>query len=474
VSTFSGLNTAYRGLTAARQGLEVVGQNIANANTDGYTRQRVTTSSVPAAGLAGMFSAGVRAGEGVSVDGIARLGDLYLDARVRSSAATSGYWMSRAEAMTDLETTLREPGDSGLSAQLGEFWSAWQGVANRAGEVAPAAVLLEEAGALASRLATGYADVDSQWSRLRAQTAQSVADLNGAAARIADLNGVIRGTVAAGGSANELIDQRASLAAEIAALAGGTVRHRDDGMIDVTIGGNAIVSGDSARAVRTTGAARLDQAAGSPVTLEWADSPGREIALDGGRIAGTLSVLGAADAGGTGGALAELAASYDAVALSLATAVNTVHRSGVTTSGAAGGDFFAIAAGKSAAQGLIVIPTGAAQIASGTPGAGGFDGSIADAISQLRLAPGSADAIWAGVVVGTGVTTKSAAQQAVVAHFAASSAAGAQLSGASVDLDEENVSLMTFQTAYQGAARVMTAIDQMLDTLINRTGIVGR
>jgi len=65
-------------------------------------------------------------------------------------------------------------------------------------------------------------------------------------------------------------------------------------------------------------------------------------------------------------------------------------------------------------------------------------------------------------------------QQAKLAGIAASSAVGLQLANSSVDLDEENMNLLAYQHAYQGAARVMSAIDEMLDTLINRTGIVGR
>ena len=83
MSTFSGLSTAASGLAAARHGIDVVGQNIANQNTVGYTRQRLTTSGVEAPQT--RFSAGVTVGQGVSVDGIARLGDALLDARVRDT-----------------------------------------------------------------------------------------------------------------------------------------------------------------------------------------------------------------------------------------------------------------------------------------------------------------------------------------------------------------------------------------------------
>jgi flagellar hook-associated protein 1 FlgK len=77
-------------------------------------------------------------------------------------------------------------------------------------------------------------------------------------------------------------------------------------------------------------------------------------------------------------------------------------------------------------------------------------------------------------VTNIGVATRSELQQANLAGLASTSAVTSQLSNSAVDLDEENVNLLMFQHAYQGAARVMTAVDEMLDTLINRTGLVGR
>ena len=125
MSTFGTLNTAYTGLVAARRGLDVVGQNIANANTEGYTRQRVTTTAAVTAPSSLQMSATFTVGQGVSVDGVARLGSNLLDARVRSASATSGYWDARATAMSSLEGTLQEPGPNGLSATLQNFWNAW-------------------------------------------------------------------------------------------------------------------------------------------------------------------------------------------------------------------------------------------------------------------------------------------------------------------------------------------------------------
>jgi flagellar hook-associated protein 1 FlgK len=77
-------------------------------------------------------------------------------------------------------------------------------------------------------------------------------------------------------------------------------------------------------------------------------------------------------------------------------------------------------------------------------------------------------------VVQLGVRTASATSRSTVAEASRASAASQQLAQTSVDVDEESTNMLAYQRAYEGSARVLTAIDQMLDTLINRTGLVGR
>ena len=476
VSTFGSLATAYRGLTAARTGLDVVGQNIANVNTEGYTRQRVTQSSIEAAARVGLFSSGAQPGQGVSVDGIARIGDRFADAQVRGAAGAAGYQGVRASVTAALESSLNEPSTTGIASQLTKFWSAWQDVSNDPSAAAPAAVLLGQATTLAGSLASVWSAVDDQWSATRGQVDALAGQLNAAAAQVADLNDRIRSNTQMGVSSNELVDARSLLTEKIAALAGGTVRDAGDGTVDVLVGGNALVSGTTARTLVVTGERPMTSAAsagGAGVALSWSHRPGEVVALEGGSLAGAVSLLAPATADGRGGALAQAAASYDALATQLATQVNAVHAGGVRADGQPAGQFFALAPGVSAARGLTVVPTGASSIASGG-GAGALDGSVAQRIAQIGVGSGSPDRAWSSIVAGIGASAKSEMAQSSLADLAASSAKNRQLSGSGVSLDEENVSLLSYQHAYQGAARVMTAIDEMLDTLINGMGRVGR
>jgi flagellar hook-associated protein 1 FlgK len=470
MSTFGALNTAYRGLTAAQQGMNVAGQNIANAATEGYTRQRVEQSSL-AAPARGLFSSGaVQPGQGVSVDAIARLGNSFLDSGVRSASAQAGYASSRSSALQGIEGVLQEPGDNGISTSLQQFWSAWQGAANQPAEDGPKGLLLNAANSVTDKISSAYQALQGQWSSVRAQASDAVDAVNAAASQVAAYNATIRSTLAAGGSANELIDARAKLTETISRLAGGTVREQADGTVDVHIGGNALVMGTSVRALELSGSQTGD-ALGSTVQLLWKD-PAGVAAPDGGEIAGALSVLAPA-AGGNGGAIAEAAESYNKFATALATAVNTVHQSGVTGAGATGQDFFTVTGSGPAAL-SIKGPANTSGIALKASNQGALDTSIADQISQLGTGAASPDKVWSGIVTGIGVQSRGAQQHESLTTAAQASAQTSRASQASVSLDEENVNLLTNQHAYQAAARVMTAVDEALDVLINHTGLVGR
>ncbi|HTN56066.1 MAG TPA: flagellar hook-associated protein FlgK, partial [Microbacterium sp.] len=333
MSTFSGLGTAASALAAARRGMDVVGQNIANQQTEGYTRQRVSTSAIPAATLSTRFGVGAAPGHGVSVDGIARLGDALLDARVRESSSSAGFWSARALAATAAEAAMAEPGEHGLSARLSKFWTGWQDLGIAPDSGAAAAVVIESAAQLAAQIAGGYRSVAAQWTDTRIGAERTVAQLNATATQIADLNGEIRDALASGRSSNELIDRRDGLVQTTARLVGARGTLEADGTMTVRIDGNALVSGDGARALTLNGPASMD--ANGTMTVSWSGPSGFPVAVDGGELGGMLSVLAPADDGGT---LAGIAQSYNAVATALAEMVNAQHRLGATASGQPGGD----------------------------------------------------------------------------------------------------------------------------------------
>ena len=496
-STFSGISTALSSLIAQRTALDVTGQNIANANTAGYTRQRADLGAVSGAQAPSMFSVGTGIGNGVQVTGISRANDPFLDAKLRSQTSDAAYLAARADAYSTLESGLGEPGDDGLSSQLQTFWSAWHDVANAPDKGATQSVLLDQARQLVDSIHTQYQGIATQWSNARTTTSSLVDQTNALASSVADLNARILDITNNGGAANELADQRDQALTQLAGLVGATTQARQDGQVDVYVGGNALVFGSSSHALALTGAQVFSQAAGyatdgTPTTpqdvhLEWADSPGQRVVPTGGTVAGQLRVLAppATDGSGTGGVLTEAARRLDQVATTLATDVNTLHSGATTVSGATGGAFFTpldpsdptfsggTALGPAALR-ISVALTTADQVAVAAPGAGAYDASVGQQIAALGSSTTGADAVWSQAVVEIGDRSAAATSRSSVAESARASAEQDQLGNASVDTDQETVGMISTQRSYQAAARVLTTLDDMLDTLINKTGLVGR
>lgn len=467
-STFGLLSTAASGLRAARAGMDVVGQNIANLNTSGYTRQRVETSALAPLRGANQIDTAFRVGSGVSIDDVSRLSNTLLERRVQTTLADSGEAYIATTVFATLEAAVAEPSDSGLSAALSGFWSAWQNVAAQPTDDSIRGVLLEDAQSLATRISQSASAVEETWSGVRADLGDSVSEVNELSVRFANLNSQITQLAAAGGSTNELLDEQARLAAELARRTGSTLRRHPDGSADVILGGNALVTGDTARRLVVTGGQTAGEVGSDPVVVEWEAHPGVAVEFGGGEIAGRVTALSA-----SGPLLGQLNA-LDAVATSLAAKVNALHATGATRAGTTGLSFFSFAPGVSAAHGLTLVPADVDAIAAATPATGGAGGQVADAIAALSGANDGPDAGWNQYVVALGTASRAATSRSSLADQAAAGAQANLQSEAGVDIDEETVSLMTYQHAYQGAARVMTAVDEMLDTLINRMGLVGR
>lgn len=472
MSTFSGLGTALSSLIAQRQALEVSGQNVANANTVGYTRQRAALGSLPAATVPSMFSTTDGVGLGTAVTGIERLGDVFLDARLRNETSGAARLAMVATEYKTLESTIGEPSTTGFSKDLTTFWNAWSDVANSSGTAANRSVLLERGKAVADRLGTMYQDVATQWQQALTTTTSLVTQVNTTAANVADLNTRILAITNAGGSANELMDQRDLLVTQLSGLVGASTRTNADGTLDVMVAGNALVSGSSANPLRVSASSpQAFQGAvdGGTVRIEWAKT-GHPAGLEGGTVAGLLTALAPE---GDGGVLTGAAAGLDRIASQIATQVNDIHRGGFTADGRTGIDFFSIDPAHPA-QSLAVAITNRADIAVSGSATEALDGKVGEKIAGLAKAAGGPDALWSSFVVDLGVKSASATSRATVAEAARATAATAQLAQTSVDTDEETVNMLAFQRAYEGAARVLTAVDEMLDTLINRTGVVGR
>jgi flagellar hook-associated protein 1 len=459
-SSFGGINTALTSLYAQRRGLDVTGQNIANANTEGYTRQRVEMQSQVGSLSAAMYAKTDGLGTGVAVSDVQRLRDEYLENRGRSEHGTSAYLASQSAAYTSIEDAFAEPGDTALAAQLRDMWGSWNDVANNPQLAAPRSALIQQSATVADQLNAAQDALSRQWSQNRNQMSAYVDEVNVTAGSIAQLNDSIVKANASGLTVNELEDRRDLLAMKLAELTGASAAKRENGSMDVFINGSNLVTGTHVREVDFVGAKRLADQGSVPVNLVWKDAPDQAIRAGGtmGAAVDTMTTI-----------IPDLARDLDKVADKMINSVNDKHRSGFSVDGSTGMDFF----GRAADGSVRVLIDDPAKVAiSATTGT--LDNSVADSIADIGDLAEGPDREYQGMIGRLGVASQGSARRAEIQGVVTEQVDAAREGEAGVNLDEEMTNLLTYQRGYEAASRVLTTIDWMLDQLINRTGLVGR
>jgi len=470
VSTFSGLNAATTALWAQRRALDVTGQNIANVNTDGYSRQRADLRAIGGSPVPAFYSTSPGIGAGVSAEGVTRIRDAFLEGRGHAEHANIARLTVESDAYLQVEAAFREPGDTGIQSLMGEMWSAWGDVDNGPHELSTRGAVLEKMETLVGGLHFSHASMGTQWKQTRENLSVLVDDVNKAAESVAKLNQAIQRATQSGLPANDLTDQRDLLIMKLSDQVGAVVRPADDGMLDVVVGGMALVTGNTASALSLAGSMSPDTVAADPPRLVTAS--GGFTVRAGGTAAGQLNTLNVI----IPGARAEL----DLFANNLAAALNTAHGNGYDLDGNAGKDL--LGTGDPlvplTASSIKLLITNKREIAASSvaPVAGvpALDSGNADAIGQLRLSTTGPDAAYRAMIVELGVQSAVTQRNLGIQQVITTQVDAARESVAGVNLDEEMTNMLSFQHAYSAAGRLVTAIDETLDVLINRTGLVGR
>lgn len=459
-STFSGLSTALTSLYAQRRGLDVTGQNIANANTDGYSRQRVNLESLGAPAVPALWSTYDGAGSGVSVTDVQRLRDAFLENRGRIEQQKLSRFTGQQETLAGVERSFQEPGATGLQSQLADLWSAWHDVSNQPSSLAARSQLLGRTATLADSIRASYSTLDAQWTGSREQLNVTVSSVNATAQNIAELNEAIQRSVRAGIPANELADKRDLLVMEVANQVGATARASTDGMVDVYVGGTALVRGINSEALAVTGSTTMEgfRSTGVPATVVWATSG--DPAPVGGRAGALVDALGTTITG--------YVDKLDSVTANLVSSVNAAHAAGYDLDGNPGTNMFATTATAKDITSLITNPRLVA--ASSEPGAT-LDGSNAQQIAEIQRQSGGPDNEYRQMIVELGNAAQTANRRLEIQSNVTLQVNAAREAQSGVNIDEEMINLLSFQRAYEAAARVISAIDDTLDTLINRTGL---
>ena len=461
----SGLNIALRSLLAQAQAVEITEHNVANAGAPGYRRQAPVLAAAQPDMLYGIdygLRAGL-AGAGVEISSIRRFNAEFYDTRFRASAAAWKQAAAHSQGLSEMEALLNETGDQGMPAQLSAFWNNWQSLAADPTSIPLRTQLLTDA----QQLTTAFHDRAVSLSQMRADMNQQirvkVGEINDAAQQVAALNAQIARYQAAGQQPNDFLDSRDRLLDRLAEISGAVSYFQPDGQVAVSIGGRALVSASSSVSLQ----AQPDPANPSLLLVTWQD--GAAFSAKHGELKGIMQVRDTD--------IPQQLAALDQLASGMASQVNALHRVGFGLNNITGLDFFT---GSDALSLNVNAALDAPSLAAASAAIQPADGSLADQIAALRdvkTMNGGLEtlldfSVHQAALLGQQV--QSANEDAVFQQQITTVIDEQRESLGGVSLDEEAANLVRYQKAYQAAARIMTAYDEMLDQIINRMGLVGR
>jgi len=464
--SFFGIEIGLRGLRAHQQALDVVAHNVANASAPGYTRQEArmqATQSQSVPGQAGQF------GSGVTVYEIQRMRDVFLDDQMRSEQASYGKFNALKKGLDEIQTFFNEPSDLGLGSVMDKFWASLQDVANNPESDGFRRTAVQAGEALAEAFRHTRKQLADLQLSITTTVREQVSEMNLLAQQIAKANSQISeiGTIP-GEQPNDLKDKRDLLIDRLAGLVKINATADTTSSVSITIGNVMLVAGASAKE------AVFSDAGGEPHLLVG----GAEVITPG----------SPGDLGGESGGLLNLRDSIlpaycgdlDTLAEKIVSETNALHRAGWGLGDAVHveRDFFSGTDARtiSVSAALSSDPSKLAASRNGLQG----DGSVALQMARVKenLVMRGATATFSdflrGVVGRLGVQAQEAQRFVENETLLIKQIENHRQDVQGVSIDEEMSNMVRFQHAYTACARIITAFDEALSTLIERTGVVGR
>ncbi|NIB43251.1 flagellar hook-associated protein FlgK [Pseudomaricurvus alkylphenolicus] len=321
------LDTAISGLQTSQTALRTTGHNIANANTPGYSRQRVEISTT----LPNQLGSGF-VGTGVKLDSIQRTADEFVIAQLRKDTTLAGELDAFHENVRQLDTLLSDP-STGLSSGLDQFFAVMENGADDPTSIPSRQLVISEAGNLVNRFNTLYESVFTISENVNSKLEVSLSQINALASNIANLNDAIS---LAGGidstPPNDLLDQREEAMRQLSELVAIGVVAQDDGQVNISIGsGQALVVGSDSRELGLVDG-QLDPIQKDIAYLDGTGSQVITSLVSGGEVGGLLNFRSEV--------LSTAFNELGRVALVMAAEYNDAHSRGIDLNNQFGGLFF--------------------------------------------------------------------------------------------------------------------------------------
>lgn len=461
---FGTLSLANRSLQAHQEAAEVAGHNLANVNNPGYSRQRAVLQTAP---TVTDYALGPQ-GTGVDVVAITQIRDAIVDRQIQAETSVGGYLETRQAALEDAQAAIGQQVDrtaSGSDAQtalaenISGFFKSFSKLSAEVQSQTLRQGVIFSARSLADEFTQVTGRLDSIRTGLNTQLGTQITAVNKDLKDIAQLNQSIANTeLATNSTANDLRDIRQQKIEDLAKYVRIETAEGDNGSINITVAGTELVHGEDVQDTLEL------YDAGSGQMLVRAARTGTSLALTGGSLAGAIDVRD--------GELAHYQNDLDTLASNLITEVNKVHSAAYAPDGSTGTAFFLGTNARTIQVNPALVSNPSKIQASADADAPG-NNKAALAISQLGTAAISAlqNQTFIGHYSETvshlgqalADTNNDISDQQVVANMYKTQRES--ISG--VSLDEEMTDLIRFQKAYQASAKLLTTIDEMLDTVLS-------
>ena len=446
------LGIARNAISAHQIAVQVASENIANAQTEGYSRKRVTLSS----GTSIRTPQGPSA-SGVQIRDVARVRDVFHDQSYRRDAARAGSYGLRRDLMQRVESIFGEPSETGLGSTLDAFWSSWSDLANEPTSSSARNMVRQRGTQVTAVLNRAAAELNTQADAARSRLSTTVGEINRLSGEIASLNDQVVSAEVGGRTASDLRDSRDLAVDRLARLASVTATERWDGSISVLVENTTMVDGGSFKTLAV-------DSSGASVTVETSSGTPLSVASEGSALAEILNVINTEIPG--------VQTQLDDLAAALVSGVNGIYALGA---GGTAGEFFD--SGFTAADTLALsssIAADASTIAAGYSTASGDNelaldmaGLQTDSSIAIGATTGSYGGYYRDMIAGIAVTVSSAENSTQVYETLANQSDLRRQSVSGVSVDEELINMMQHQQAYAAATRVVSAVDEMLQSLLN-------
>jgi flagellar hook-associated protein 1 FlgK len=463
--------------------LRTISHNIANAEVEGYSRQRAEMS--PAGPEYFPFGA---IGTGVQVRNVVRLRDGFLDASYRRESSQRQSFELRHGVLSDIEGILGEPSDTGLARTMDAFWNSWSDLANNPASPAAQAVV-KQRGQQVAGMFNGFAGrIRDAAARSRIQVDSIVGEVNNLAGQVAELNRQITAAEVSGTQAPDLRDSRDQIADRLAALTGARMEIQANGTAGVYLGSVMLVDATNARTLEARG--------GLTPTLGLKGDPDPLLGV-GGELNALVDVINSD--------IPNVMSRLDALARGVVNGVNEYHASGWTAAGDALGnanwnpllgptgsrvDFFdanfttasSMKLSSAVQSNAQVIAAGNVQNAPGNADVALAIGALRDEVGMGALAarmganfgtmiglPSGASFgdHYAETTSGLGLNVASAEEQFQVFDTLSRMANNRRSEINGVSVDEELTLMLRHQQAYTAASRLVRVADEMAQAVLS-------